>query len=147
MQKNLFDFANQNQGENFNKKEENLFQNNACYVNSDNANTNLNCSRTEKKQLNSNLNNEQYCSATRPKNNSFSNTTSSLEEQARSAYEKYQNYSQEELMDEFLKTSKQKLKEGSLTSDKLQNTVNSLSPFLNNNQKEFLKGLLDKLND
>lgn len=147
MQKNLFDFANQNQGENFNKKEENLFQNNACYVNSDSSNTNLNCSRTEKKQLNSNLNNEQHCSATRPQNNSFSNTTSSLEEQARSAYEKYQNYSQEELMDEFLKTSKQKLKEGSLTSDKLQNTVNSLSPFLNNNQKEFLKGLLDKLND
>ena len=141
MQKNLFDFATHNQDENDNKKRENLYQNKGDFVNPHN---NFNFAQTEKEMSsqNSQINENQHYKESATKNKNIS-----LEEQARAAYEKYQNYSQDELMKEFLKTSKQKLKDGSLTTDKLTNTVNSLSPFLNDNQKEFLKGLLDKLND
>lgn len=73
----------------------------------------------------------------------YNNTT----EQAKNMYDKYKNYSQEELLNEFITTSKNKLKNGSLTPQKIEQTANMLSPYLNNQQKEFLKGLLDRLND
>ena len=75
---------------------------------------------------------------------SINNSTT---EQAKNIYDKYKDFSQEELMHEFLTSSKEKLKNGSLTSEKIEQTANMLSPYLNNQQKEFLKGLLDKLND
>lgn len=61
-------------------------------------------------------------------------------------YNKYKNLSQDELIKEFLSTSKQKLNEGSLTIEGLQKTVENLSPFLNSEQMAFLKGIINKLN-
>ena len=68
-------------------------------------------------------------------------------EDVKTMYDKYKNFSQEELLNEFLTTSKQRLNNGSLTMEELNKTVQSLSPFLNSTQNEYLKGLLNKLND
>lgn len=62
-------------------------------------------------------------------------------------YDKYKNYSQDELMNEFLTTSRQKIKNGSLTMEGLQNTIKNLAPFLNSEQIEFLKGIVNKVDD
>lgn len=62
-------------------------------------------------------------------------------------YNKYKNYSQEELMNEFISTAKNKLQNGDLTQNKLQNTINSLSLFLNESQKEYLNNIIRKIND
>lgn len=62
-------------------------------------------------------------------------------------YNKYKNYSQDELMNEFLTTAKSKMQSGELTQNKLQNTIASLSPFLNESQKEYLNNLIGKIND
>jgi len=70
-----------------------------------------------------------------------------VENQAKDLYNKYKNYSQDELLNEFLSTSKSKLKDGSLTREKLENTISSLAPFLNSSQKEYLRGLMGKLDD
>lgn len=79
--------------------------------------------------------------------NLTNNSNQTTEQQAKDIYNKYKNYSQSELLDEFLTTSKEKLKNGSLTYEKLQQTENILSPYLNNQQKEILKDLINKLND
>lgn len=83
-------------------------------------------------------------------NSNFKNSSNSKEEiqkDAKKLYDKYKNYSENDLLNEFLTTSKSKLKDGSLTKDKIQNTVNSLAPFLNASQKEYLKELIGKLDD
>ncbi len=81
------------------------------------------------------------------KENSTNNTNKTAEQQAKDIYNKYKNYSQSQLIEEFFTTSKEKLKNGSLTYEKLQQTENMLAPYLNTQQKEFLKGLINKLND
>ena len=68
-------------------------------------------------------------------------------EEVKNVYEKYKDYSQEELMQEFLKTTRKKLSEGSLSIENLQNTINNLRPFLNSNQLEFLKDLMKKVDE
>jgi len=78
-------------------------------------------------------------------NNNFSQED--VERDAKNLYEKYKNYSQDELLNEFITTSKTKLNSGVLTKDKINNTVNSLAPFLNEAQNEYLKGLIKKLDD
>ena len=62
-------------------------------------------------------------------------------------YNKYKNYSQDELLNEFLTTSKQKIKQGSLSKNNLQNTINNLSPFINTEQKKFLDDLIKKIDE
>ena len=62
-------------------------------------------------------------------------------------FNKYKNYSQDELMDEFLTTSKQKIKDGSLTVEGLQNIIKNLTPFLNSEQIDFLKGIINRVNE
>ncbi len=61
-------------------------------------------------------------------------------------YSKYKNYSQDELMNEFLSTAKNKMQNGELTQSKLQNTIASLSPFLTESQKKYLDDLIGKIN-
>ncbi len=62
-------------------------------------------------------------------------------------YNKYKNYSEQDLMSEFLSTARNKLQNGELTHDKLQNTIASLSPFLNDSQKAYLDNLIRKIDD
>lgn len=73
--------------------------------------------------------------------------TSSLEDEAKQIYNKYSNYSKDQLIDEFISTSKQKINNGSLSKDKIAQTADVLSGYLNENQKEFLKSLMEKLDD
>ena len=73
--------------------------------------------------------------------------TSSLEEEAKQIYNKYSNYSKDQLIDEFISTSKQKINDGSLSKNKIAQTADVLSGYLNESQKEFLKSLMEKLDD
>lgn len=148
MQKNLFDYVSQNQRDGLSKNCNTDFNASKCVSKDEKQKTNesLNSFAANNFSINKDSSNAQ--SGTGIDGGCHTNGISpSLEEQAKAAYQKYQNFSQDELMNEFLKTSKQKMREGSLTPEKLQNTVNSLSPFLNNSQKEFLKGLMSKLDD
>lgn len=79
--------------------------------------------------------------------NNFDSINDDTKKDAKDLYEKYKNYSQDELLKEFISSSKTKLKDGSLTKEKINNTINSLSPFLNNSQAEYLKQLIGKLDD
>ena len=68
-------------------------------------------------------------------------------DQAKELYSKYKDYSQQDLEQVFLSESKQRLKNGSLSIDKMQKTIDKLSPMLNDSQREFLSNLLGKLNE
>lgn len=68
-------------------------------------------------------------------------------EQAKNIYQKYKDMSQNDLIDEFVSTSKQKINEGSISKEKINQTANVLAPYLNDQQKELLSKLMDKLND
>ena len=72
---------------------------------------------------------------------------SNLQEEAKEIFDKYKDYSQNELLNEFLLTSKQNLKNGSLTKEKLHNTVEMLKPFLNAEQIDFVKGIIKKIDE
>ena len=65
-----------------------------------------------------------------------SGTVNSIEEELK----KYENLSEQELMQEFLKESKKQKANGDLNDEKLNNIKETLSPFLNKEQ-------LSKLND
>lgn len=62
-------------------------------------------------------------------------------------YNKYKNYSEQDLLNEFLATSKDKIKDGSLSKEKLEGTINTLSPYITSEQKSFLDNLIKKLED
>jgi len=66
---------------------------------------------------------------------------------AKDLYEKYKNYSKEELVDEFVSSSKKKIKQGSLSSDKIRDTLSKVAPYMNENQKKFFEDLLSKINE
>lgn len=83
------------------------------------------------------------------KDDSFSQIKNKKEDvkQAKDIYQKYKDMSQKDLIDEFVSTSKQKINEGSISKEKITQTANVLSPYLNEQQKELLSKLMDKLND
>lgn len=116
--KNLFDFANEN------------FQS---------SNTNIYNQNDSQGFSNSNFN--------KSPNTNKNSSKEEIEKDAKELYDKYKDYSENELLNEFLSTSKAKMQDGSLTKEKIQNTVNSLAPFLNSSQKEYLKDLIGKLDD
>ncbi|NCB48591.1 MAG: hypothetical protein EOM55_03125 [Clostridia bacterium] len=66
---------------------------------------------------------------------------------AKDLYKKYKNYSKDELVDEFLSSSKEKIKQGSLSKDKIRETLSSVAPYMNQNQKNFFENLLSKLDE
>lgn len=66
---------------------------------------------------------------------------------AKDLYEKYKNYSKEDLADEFVSASKSKIKQGKLTTEKIKDTLQKLSPYISDNQKKFLEDLLSKINE
>ena len=59
---------------------------------------------------------------------------------------KYKDYSQEQLIDEFLKITNESRKSGALDSQKISEVVSKLTPFLSDSQKKGLDDLLNKLN-
>lgn len=69
------------------------------------------------------------------------------EKDIKDLYNKYKDFSKEELTNEFISNSKQKLKEGSLSRETIKNTASSLYPYLNEKQKNYLDNLLSKLDE
>ena len=61
--------------------------------------------------------------------------------------DKYKNYSQEELIQEFIKESKKQKQNGELNSFQIENIKNTLSPYLTDSQKQNLNNLMDMIND
>ena len=67
--------------------------------------------------------------------------------EAERLYEKYKDYSKEDLEQEFLSQSRQKIASGEMDKQKLSSTFSSLSPFLNDTQRKFLSGILEKIDE
>ena len=70
-------------------------------------------------------------------------TVNNVEEQIK----KYENLSQAELMQEFIKESKKQKQNGNLDRDKMENIKSTLLPFLNSNQQKQLDYLMGIVND
>ena len=81
------------------------------------------------------------------KNDLKNNVNENVLSEAGELYEKYKNYSKEDLEKEFLLQSRKKLANGELDKQKLSSTFSTLSPFLNETQKKFLSGVLEKLDE
>lgn len=60
---------------------------------------------------------------------------------------KYENLSQAELMQEFIKESKKQKENGNLDRNKIENIKSTLLPFLNSNQQKQLDYLMGIVND
>ena len=67
--------------------------------------------------------------------------------EAERLYEKYKDYSKEDLEQEFLSQSRQKIASGEMDKQKLSSTFSRLSPFLNDTQRKFLSGILEKIDE
>jgi len=78
-------------------------------------------------------------------NNSSKDNIKTNNEDVKKAYNQYKDLSQEELVNEFLSKSKEQLKNGNLSFEKLDKIANDISPMLNDNQKQFLSNLFGKL--
>ena len=66
-------------------------------------------------------------------------------ENVKEFYDKYKSYSNQELMQELLKTTNEKKEKGEFDYNKLNESINALSPFLTNEQQNNIKGILEKL--
>ena len=60
-------------------------------------------------------------------------------------YEKYKDYSQAELMEELAKQVAKQKKDGSFDFEKIMNSVNTILPYLNQEQKENILNLLSSI--
>lgn len=61
--------------------------------------------------------------------------------------DKYSKLSSDQLMTEFIKETKKGRKNGTINSSYLSNIKNTLSPYLNDEQKGTLKNLMDMIDD
>ena len=79
------------------------------------------------------------------KNENFKKNDNENVQQAKNIYDKYKDFTHDELVNEFISTSKQKITEGKLSKEKINQTANLLSPYLTNEQKEMLSNLIGKI--
>lgn len=75
-------------------------------------------------------------------NSTTNNQKKQSQEYMKSKIEEYSNYSQDRLINDFIKMTIEKKKRGELTDKELNNLKNTISPMLNNEQKETLERLL-----
>ncbi len=75
------------------------------------------------------------------------NLNEDIKQEASELYNKYKNYSQNELINEFISTSKQKIKQGSLSKESLRKTLNTILPYINDEQKTFFDNLINSIDD
>lgn len=66
---------------------------------------------------------------------------------AKSIYEKYKNCSKSELLEKLHSVISNGKKDGALSQAKIDDTIKNLSPFLNENQKNFLNSIMKDVND
>lgn len=81
------------------------------------------------------------------KNNDFCKNDKIDEEKAKNIYEKYKNYSKNELINELHSVISNGKKNGTITNQKINDTVKNLMPYLNDNQKEFLESIIKGINE
>ena len=93
--------------------------------------------------LRDSLNNQKYSSKNQgqSKNNTSSNQESSQKEILKN-FEKYKNYSHNDLMSEFIKKTTELKNKGELTQERVNEIYNTLMPMLNEEQKKNLSDLL-----
>lgn len=60
---------------------------------------------------------------------------------------KYQNLTQQELMQEFIAVTKNQKQNGEIDNNKLNSMIENLSPYINTQQKEFLQSLIRKTDE
>lgn len=68
-------------------------------------------------------------------------------EKLQQTFNKYQSMPQDQIVQEFLSMAKQQKSSGQLNKQNLDQISNTLSPFLNNQQKEFLDTLIHKIDE
>ena len=68
-------------------------------------------------------------------------------EKLQQTFNKYQSMPQDQIVQEFLSMAKQQKNSGKLNKQNLDQISNTLSPFLNNQQKEFLDTLIHKIDE
>ena len=71
------------------------------------------------------------------------NTTQLHNDNIEQLIDKYSNYSESELMSEFLKESEKRKENGEFTDEKLNGIKSILSPYLDESQKQKLNDLLN----
>ncbi len=76
-----------------------------------------------------------------------SRVSDDIKKDAKEMFEKYKDFSKEDLTDEFISTSRQKIKEGCLSAERIRETFEKVAPFLNQNQKSFFEDLLKKIDE
>jgi len=93
------------------------------------------------------VNNDEEKSNNKKQNKSFDNIEKNLNQEAKGIFDKYKNYSKDELLSEFLTSTKKRLQDGSLSREQIDATVGVITPFLDENGRSVLKGLIDKIDD
>ncbi len=68
-------------------------------------------------------------------------------EKLQQTFNKYQSMPQDQIVQEFLSMAKQQKNSGQLNKQNLDQISSTLSPFLNNQQKEFLDTLIHKIDE
>lgn len=79
--------------------------------------------------------------------NEFNNQDefNNIEQNLDDVYSKYSSYSENELMQEFLKQTQIQKQNGALDMDKLEQVKQVLLPYLDESQKETLEQILNKI--
>ena len=84
-------------------------------------------------------------------NNSFETMNGNKEsvgnEKMEDLIEKYSSYSQADLLSEFMKLTNEKKKKGELNESELNSLKQTISPFLNNEQKNNLDKIMNVINN
>lgn len=100
------------------------------------------CDEKPKQNYSDNCCDDDFCNA---KKASKTIDEEKLKDNISDTYNKYKDLNQNDLMNEFLKVSREQKRNGSLNENNMQNLIKQLSPFLNDEQKEKLKDLLNKI--
>ena len=67
------------------------------------------------------------------------------DEDAKRVYDKYKDFTHDELMKEILKYTQEKKNDGTLNNQKLDEIEKNLSPYLTNQQRENLSNIIKRL--
>lgn len=76
-------------------------------------------------------------------NNKIFEEDVSVEDSLKNKINKYSSYSQDDLMNEFLKLTIEKKKQGKLDNDELSSLKKTIEPMLNNEQKKTMNNLFE----
>lgn len=78
-------------------------------------------------------------------NQKFNNISENEKEKAENLVDKYKGYSQQDLMQELLKITNEKKRNGTYNSEQMQNTYNTLSGMLPQEQRQMLDNIFKAL--